>query len=354
MPRKVKACGRLSTYPSRRLIFPMSNFKTKIIKNYQYAFFVVLLFQTPLITKSVIAQSQTPVENGLLSKAISEKPAESVWEFGLKLTSPSDARGITATVPIPMEWPEQKIEILSEEKSDGVGSIRFKNPTKQTQQFSFSVNRMTAGTPEMAVIRFKIKKSFIKRPKNTSEFTRGGKLPSEVRSFLKPSPFIESNSKEIRKIASSLEDNSLDAWSQVEKNYTWVRENIEYKFDKQIHSCLRALTVKHGDCEELSSLFIALCRAQGIPARAVWIPGHTYPEFYLTDANQKGTWFPCQAAGSYAFGEMPEPRPILQKGDRFRIAGQREEVRYLRPTLVAKQAPRGVAIEWIANPIETE
>ncbi|MDB4483683.1 transglutaminase-like domain-containing protein [bacterium] len=331
----------------------MSNYKIKLIKNYKQALFLVLFIQV-----SAIAQSQTPSENGLLSsslsKSISEKPVESVWEFGLKLTSPSDARGITATVPIPMTWPEQEIEILSEEKSDGVGAIRFKNPTKQTQQFSFSVNRMAAGTSETAIIRFKIKKSLITCPKNTSEFTSGGKLPSEVKPFLKPSPYIESNSKEIRKIASSLEDKSLNAWSQVEKNYTWVRENIAYKFDKQIHSCLRALEVKQGDCEELSSLFIAICRAQGIPARAVWIPGHTYPEFYLTDANQKGTWFPCQAAGSYAFGEMPEPRPILQKGDRFRIAGQRQEVRYLRPTLIAKQATQGVAIEWISKQISTE
>ena len=36
-----------------------------------------------------------------------------------------------------------------------------------------------------------------------------------------------------------------------------------------------------GDCEELSSLFIALCRAHGIPARTVWVPDHCYPEFYL-------------------------------------------------------------------------
>ncbi len=326
---------------------------TILNKNFNYALFLVLLIQT-----SLPGQSQTPLENGLLapslSKIISEKPVESVWEFGLKLTAPSDARGITATVPIPMAWPEQEIEIVSEKKSAGVGAIRFKNPTKQTQQFSFSINRMTAGTPETAVIRFKIKKSFITRPKNTSEFTSGGKLPSEVKQFLKPSPYIESNSIEIREIANSLEDELLDAWSQVEKNYMWVRDNIEYKFDKQIHSCLRALEVKHGDCEELSSLFIAICRAQGIPARAVWIPGHTYPEFYLTDANKNGTWFPCQAAGTYAFGEMPEPRPILQKGDRFRVAGQRQEVRYLRPTLVAKQAPLGVAIEWISKQLSNE
>jgi len=71
--------------------------------------------------------------------------------------------------------------------------------------------------------------------------------------------------------------------NQVEAIYDWVRENVEYKFDTQIHSCLDALDSGKGDCEELSSLFIAICRARDIPARAVWIPGHTYPEFYLLD-----------------------------------------------------------------------
>ena len=75
-----------------------------------------------------------------------------------------------------------------------------------------------------------------------------------------------------------------------------------------------------GDCEELSSLFIAICRAAGVPARAVWIPGHTYPEFYLVDEQGEGHWYPCQIAGAgHDFGRMPESKPILQKGDRFRI-----------------------------------
>ena len=89
-------------------------------KNLNCALFLVLLIQT-----SVTGQSQTPLENGLLSpslsKTISEKPVESVWEFGLKLTAPSEARGITATVPIPMAWPEQEIEIVSVLSFDEIG-----------------------------------------------------------------------------------------------------------------------------------------------------------------------------------------------------------------------------------------
>jgi hypothetical protein len=79
-----------------------------------------------------------------------------------------------------------------------------------------------------------------------------------------------------------------------------------------------ALTEGHGDCKEMTSLFIAFCRANDIPARTVHVQGHAYPEFYLLDKEGTGHWFPCQAAGTRAFGGIPEVRPILEKGDNFR------------------------------------
>jgi hypothetical protein len=166
-----------------------------------------------------------------------------------------------------------------------------------------------------------------------------GKPPKDVKQWLLPSPLIESRHRKIRELAKSLPiDETAPAWNQVEVIYDWVRENIEYKFETQNRSCLECLETKIGDCGEMSGLFIALCRARGVPARAVWIPEHTYPEFYLEDAEGNGHWFPCQAAGSRNFGGMLETRPILQKGDRFRVPGNREELRYLQPTLICDGA----------------
>ena len=93
-----------------------------------------------------------------------------------------------------------------------------------------------------------------------------------------------------------------------------------------------------GDCEELTSLFVAMCRVAGIPARSVWVPGHCYPEFYLEDEQGEGHWYPCQAAGTRIFGAMPEARPVLQKGDNFRIPGSRQPQRYVQETVTAKNA----------------
>ena len=127
----------------------------------------------------------------------------------------------------------------------------------------------------------------------------------------------------------------VDAWQKVEIIFDWVRDHVKYQFDEELKGALTALESGQGDCEELTSLFIAICRNNGIPARSVWIPGHCYPEFYLEDVTGKGHWYPCQIAGSRSFGSMPEYRPVLQKGDSFRIPGNPRPQRYVAETFKA-------------------
>ena len=278
-------------------------------------------------------------------------PVRTVWDFGLEITANDQARGITATVPIPMEWPEQAIQLLDENRSDGVGKFKQRDLTREAAQLQFNVNRMSSDRKAVAFQTFEVLRRPIIKPQEPQRLKIVAPVPSKLKRFLSPSPYIESRHKTIRGIADQLKEahGNDSAWEWVESIYRFVREKIEYKFDPQIHSCLEALESGHGDCEELSSLFIAICRASGIPARAVWIPGHTYPEFYLVDDQGNGHWFPCQAAGIYEFGEMNETRPVLQKGDRFKLPGQRKPVRYVIPTLIAKDPGSGVSIEWIAR-----
>ena len=274
-----------------------------------------------------------------------------VWEFGLEIVAVDKASGITATVPVPMDWPEQTIKLLEDHRSDGVGRFKHRDITKEARQLQFNVNRMSSERNAVAFQRFEVLRRPIIKPKQPKLLKIADPVPGKVKRFLKPSPYIESRHQQIRDIADQLKESHGEgpAWDWVEAIYRYVRENVEYKFDTQIHSCLEALESGHGDCEELSSLFIAICRASDIPARAVWVPGHTYPEFYLVDSEGNGHWFPCQAAGIYEFGEMNETRPVLQKGDRFRLPGQREPIRYVIPTLLAKKPGAGISLKWIAR-----
>ncbi len=272
----------------------------------------------------------------------------------MEVNAQAQATGIYATVPIPKNWPEQTVEIIDRHESKNISRFKIDDDDDDelTRQIEFQIGRLVPGQSETTYVRLKITKHFKLAPQDTSVFQLPGKATSETRAFLKPSPYIESRHKRIRAIADQLKDDSLSAWDQVEKNYRWVRDNIEYKFDRTIRSCLEALDNSQGDCEEMSSLFIAICRAQDIPARAVWIPDHTYPEFYLVDSEGQGHWFPCQVAGNYQFGEMIEVRPILQKGDRFKVKGHKEELRYIQPTLIARDSAGQIGVKFIRREID--
>ncbi len=308
---------------------------------------------------NLLAQNEAPSDETEATQGQEiQEHSTSYWRFGLSINNPGHAKGIVATSPVPIECPEQTVELIEEEFGDGVRRVKIKAIKPSAKQNVFArqmVFKIASLQPEqggITALTFKITKLPIAPPTNPKRFVFDSNPRGNLKkNFLGPSPFIETKHKKIVQIAKTLAEEHADepAWDQVEAIYDWVRRNVEYKFDRQIHSCLEALDSGHGDCEELSSLFIAICRARNIPARAVWIPGHTYPEFYLLDEDGKGHWFPCQAAGSRQFGEMNERRPVLQKGDRFKGSGQEGILRYVQPTLEGKDVSAAPVIEQIAE-----
>lgn len=282
------------------------------------------------------------------------------YEFGIRIECNGGyAQSVTANAPIPIAWPEQEVELYEETKSNNIKKIRTKSlPGKTASIMAFAVPRMNNGDFAEAVLRYRVKRRSTIRPDDTDQFAFAKKLTSKMKkAYLKPSPYIESDEKRIKEISKKIfEDNAdLPAWDQVEAAYSWVRENVAYEFDKLPRSLLEALDNGHGDCEELSGLFIAICRSHGVPARAVWVPGHTYPEFYLVDEAGTGHWFPCQAAGQrHEFGEISEDRPILQKGDRFKTPVNKEWKRYVEAGLNAANATGALKAEHLMHEVADE
>lgn len=114
-------------------------------------------------------------------------------------------------------------------------------------------------------------------------------------------------------------------WERVEAIYDYVQDKIAYEAGAQDKSAVDALQDGKADCHGIAALFVAMCRTAKVPARMVWVDEHQYAEFYLEDEAGKGHWYPVQSAGSRAFGEMPTPKVILQKGDNFRVPERRRE-----------------------------
>lgn len=270
------------------------------------------------------------------------------WKVGMQVTAVGGpCMKIVGYVPVPVDWPEQQVKVIEEEVTPQA-RISYKKIDKDMKLMVITVPQLPAGQTARALITYEVTRSAQLPPEETDQFVfaKKRKLKGPMRLYLGSSPYIESRSPRIRKLAKELDFSKDDdgedrtPWEQIEEIYDWVREKVEYK-GGDLKGAVAALKDGTGDCEELSSLFIAICRAKDIPARTVWVPGHCYAEFYLEDAEGNGHWFPCQAAGSRAFGGIPEFRPVLQKGDNFRLPDDRKKrVRYL-PERVTGAASKG-------------
>lgn len=256
---------------------------------------------------------------------------------GLRVTTTDGGMANTiATTVLPSDWPEQKVEVVETKFPNGV-QHSLRDLPGGNRQLLISAATIPGFSTVEGTLKLRITKTHIVGPKDTSTLLIAKHAPKEIRLFTGDSPYIDADSSEVKKIARDIASEKPEtAWKHVELIYDWVREKIAYKRG-EMKDIKRTLKDKEGDCEEMTSLFVALCRASNIPARCVWIPNHCYPEFYLEDTDGHGFWFPCQAAGSHNFGSMPEYLPILQKGDRFKVPEKKELQRYLADFLTSKK-----------------
>ena len=205
------------------------------------------------------------------------------------------------------------------------------------------IPQLDAGRTARAVFVLDVERRWTRAPAQPGTFVFPRQVPRDVRGYLQPSPQVESEHPEIRKAARQFAiDADKPIWPQVEAIYSWVRERVGIK--KKPFPCevrWRRYGRRKGDCQEYTSLFVAMCRANGIPARSVWVPGHAYPEFYLQDRYGNGYWFPCESLGPYSFGKLHRHEVVLQKGDIFKVSQKKQRQRYIEPTLSGFPAGRG-------------
>jgi tetratricopeptide (TPR) repeat protein len=108
----------------------------------------------------------------------------------------------------------------------------------------------------------------------------------EYQRFTADEPWVEVNDA-IRSQARAIVGDEANPYRQARLIYDWVLDNMAYEYpDPANRGAGKSITTRKGDCGEFSSVFCALCRAVGIPARnvvAVWLTraGHGWAEILL-------------------------------------------------------------------------
>jgi hypothetical protein len=272
-------------------------------------------------------------------------------------------RDMVAMMCLPLNCPEQEVKILHEDFSSNVEVTYRPLPGGEVNQMLVTVPFLERDATARAIVTCEVTTRIILPPEKTDHLTIPKRVPSKIRVYTNGSPYIEVKHQRIRLLSKEILkdlDPEVTDWEKIEKIYDYVLENVDY-VEGPDKSAMEALKDGQSDCQGRSALFVALCRANKIPARMVWIDGHVYPEFYLerpveadalaVDADAKparrkskdppGDWYPAESAGSRAFGEMPLARTILQKGDNFRVPERKERLRYASDFTIGVPMPGG-------------
>ncbi|MBJ6750421.1 transglutaminase-like domain-containing protein [Geomonas anaerohicana] len=186
-------------------------------------------------------------------------------------------------------------------------------------------------------------------------------IPPEVVKYVKAEFWIPSDEKKVKALSHQITAGKKGILKKARAVYDWVVDNT--KRDPKVPGCgvgnvQATLAARSGKCADISTLFVALARAAGVPAREVFglrlgRPGqtdisnghHCWAEFYLPGTG----WVPVDPADvtkavleknltpamakpyrEYYFGAVDEFRIVLQKGGRG-IAfseGNKEKVNY--------------------------
>src|SRR5438445_9036208 len=152
----------------------------------------------------------------------------SKWRFGVVVKAAGGAvSGIRATLPVPIDWPEQSVKKIDEQKTPHVSAITYPVLDGGVKQMIVTIPRLPAGEEASAVVTLEVVKRRIDAPGDTSVYQVPKPSP-QLAKFLAPSPYIESRDPKIKSLAVDLTSDKQPAWEQAAAIFDWVRANVKY------------------------------------------------------------------------------------------------------------------------------
>src|SRR5207253_2003221 len=131
----------------------------------------------------------------------------SQWRFGVVVRATGAVRGIHAILPVPMDWPEQSVKAVKEEKTPNVNTITYRPLDGGVMRMNVHIPRLAAGDEASAIMTFEVIKSRIEAPLDTSIYRVPPRVTRELDKYLLPSPYIESSDPKIKLLAAQITEN---------------------------------------------------------------------------------------------------------------------------------------------------
>ena len=238
-------------------------------------------------------------------------------------------------LPVPTKWPEL---LVSGVKTKGESVFEVNNiegPGKLVRCF-FDSNLPSSGEKKSLELSYRI---FVKEIKAKKHLLEKITYPDYViddqyKYYTRSEKMIESDDAEIISIAKKIKKQTQNPYQFAKATYNYVIDNISYEMPSTTWTAKECLSKRKGECGQYSALFVAICRAGGIPARPVagaWCQGdnswHCWAEFNLPGVG----WIPAdptigqQSADKkkYYFGNLDNNHLPLMKCFNSKFASPR-------------------------------
>jgi transglutaminase-like putative cysteine protease len=228
-------------------------------------------------------------------------------------------------VSVPLQGPYQSTQSQSQVQSDQYGnqfiSIQSTHPSNP---FSYH---------EEIIVHAKARR--------TDSLPESYVIPESMSIYLSPTLRTQSDNAKIRATAQGITSGSADEFEKVAKLAIWVHQNMKYNdaLVGQENDAVWALQNRQGVCVEYSTLFIALARSIGIPAR--YVTGYVYSDKF-------SSWMGHAWAEAYVGQWVPVDPTWFEVGtlDAMHIEAAKFPEISREPALTAMVSPPSATLAW--------
>ena len=103
------------------------------------------------------------------SKVVLGNSQTTKYTIGLKIEATGgDCAGLTGTIPVPADWPEQSVRLVDEDISSSV-RVTYRMLENSVKQMNISISRLKRGERAYALITVEVEKFSTKAPQDTSK-----------------------------------------------------------------------------------------------------------------------------------------------------------------------------------------